>query len=160
MKRYEFHALEVTLASLLLTMAMTGCSILFPQDEQREEIVAGTLIPIPGGMNKSTERRVELSIPGIEGGTLTYQGAADPKEIISFYQIEMPRRGWTPKGSLVSHGGALAFTKESRSALIRVSTSSGATVFSPSVTVLDILVGAVPLQTPSPLQEKTTELPK
>jgi hypothetical protein len=139
---------------LFFLCALLGSCGIFsqPDDEQREEIVAGVLMPIPRGMNKSTERRVELTLPGIEGGTVTYQGSVEPKEIISFYQIEMPRRGWTPKGSLVSQGGALAFTKANRSALIRVSRSGA--------TILDILVGNVPLQTPSPLQEKTTEVPK
>ncbi|MGH7829402.1 MAG: hypothetical protein ACREP8_04430 [Candidatus Binatia bacterium] len=120
------------------------------EDPERDEIIGGVRIPVPRGMNKSTEQRVELSLPGIEGGTASYQGSVDSKEIVAFYQAEMPRRGWVPKGSLVSQGGALAYTKDTRSALIRVSERG-------RVTVLDILVGAIPLQTPSPLQEKTIE---
>lgn len=153
MKKLKRGSALRILTALLFGTSLASCAFLYSEEEEREEIVAGMLMPIPRGMNKSTERRVELSLPGLEGGAVTYHGYVDAKDIITYYQIELPRRGWTPKGSLVSQGGALAFTKENRSALIRVAPSG-------RTSVLDIVVGTVPLQSSSPFQEKSAEFPK
>jgi hypothetical protein len=161
MNKMNRRAARQVLAVLLLSTLLESCSLLYPEDEEREEIVAGIRIPIPRGMNKSTEQRVDLALPGLEGGTVTYQGNVDPNKIVSFYQTEMPQRGWLARARLVTQGvtqgGTLAFSKDARSVLIRVSGTGGATVWSSGVTVLDILVAAVGLQSPRPFQEKSTE---
>ena len=161
MKKINLRTVQQMLAVLLLGTLLESCSLLYPEDEDREEVVAGIRIPVPRGMNKSTEQRVDLSLPGLEGGTVTYQGNVDPNKIVSFYQTEMPQRGWLPRARLVSQGisqgGTLAFSKDARSVLIRVSGTGGATIWTSGVTVLDILVAAVGLQSPSPVQEKPTE---
>jgi hypothetical protein len=122
-------------AVLLLVLFGSGCSI-EPQDEEREEIVGGVMIPIPKGMNKSTEQRVELTLPGLNGAQVSYQGHMDPREIVGFYQREMAARAWNPKASLVAEGGALAYTKDNRSLLITIGRSEG-------YTTLTILVGVL-----------------
>jgi hypothetical protein len=60
----------------------------------------------------------------------------DPREIVGFYQREMPARAWNPKARLVAEGGALAYTKDNRSLLITIGRSEG-------YTTLTILVGAL-----------------
>ncbi len=120
---------------------LESCALFHPEDPERNEVIAGVIIPIPRGMNKSTEQRAELTLPGIGGGEVTYQGYVDPREIISYYQYEMLARDWSSRASLVTEGGALAYTKDNRSVLIRVGASGG-------VTTLDIIVGTLDLKRP------------
>jgi hypothetical protein len=108
---------------------LAACSLERP-DEEREEYIAGIVVPIPAGMYRSTEKRVELTLPGMEGGEVSFAGRVDPRDVVRFYQREMPARGWTPKASLVSEGGALAYTRDNRSVLIRIGRSNGQTVVS------------------------------
>lgn len=129
-RRVYFPALPVSVA-LYLGLFLTGCAI-----EQRDEVVAGVTIPIPGGMSKSTEQRLELTLPGFEGGQVTYRGRVDPNEIVTFYQKELPARGWKPNASLVTRGGILAYTKDNRSVLVMTGTSDG-------YTTLSVMVGAM-----------------
>ena len=164
MKKINRPTVLQVLALLLFSALLESCSLLYPEDKEQKKIVTGIRIPVPRGMNKSTEQRVDLTLPGLEGGTVTYQGNVDPNKIVSFYQTEMPQRGWLPRARLVTQGitqgGTLAFSKDARSVLIRVSGTGGATVWSSGVTVLDILVAAVGLQNPSPFQEKSTGSPR
>jgi hypothetical protein len=113
----------------LLIPLLAACSLEQP-DEEREEYIAGIAVPIPAGMYRSTEKRVELTLPGVEGGEVSFAGRVDPQDIVRFYQREMPARGWAPKASLVSEGGALAYTRDNRSVLIRIGRSNGQTVVS------------------------------
>jgi len=104
---------------LLLGIFLTGCSI-----PPRDEVVAGVTIPIPGGMSRTADQRVEISLAGFGGGHVAYRGSAEPEEIVTFYQTEMPARGWKPNASLVTQGGLLAYSKDNKSVLIMVSKSS------------------------------------
>jgi hypothetical protein len=77
---------------------------------------------------------IELALPGFGGGRAVYQGRVRPEEVVKFYRTAMPERGWKENASIVSQGGALAFSKEGRSVVITVGSGErGAT--------LDIIVG-------------------
>ncbi len=106
-------------------------------DQESNEFVAGAPIPIPSEMNKSTDQGIELMVPGFNGGQVAYQGKVEPREVIRFYQKNMPLKGWHPYASLVTGGGLLVFTKSNKSVLIMVSESNG-------TTTLAILVGVMP----------------
>ena len=131
MKKMAFEKLlQFTLVVLICSRFLAGCAI-----EQRDEIVAGVTIPIPGGMSKAANERLEVALPGFGGGKVAYRGNVDPDEVVTFYQREMPARGWKSNASLVTRGGMLAYTKENRSVLIIVSSADRATT-------LGIVVGS------------------
>jgi hypothetical protein len=131
-KKIAFEELlQVALIALFCSLSLAGCAI-----EQRDEVVAGVTIPIPGGMSRATDDRVEVALPGFGGGKVTYRGNVDPEEIVAFYQREMPARGWRSNASLVTRGGMLAYTKENRSVLIIVSSAD-------RDTTLGIVVGSL-----------------
>ena len=106
-------------------------------DQETNEFIAGSPIPIPSEMNRSTDQGMELMVPGFKGGQVAYEGQVEPREIIRFYQENMPLKGWHPYASLVTGGGLLVYTKSNKSVLIMVSESSGNTT-------LAILVGVMP----------------
>jgi len=127
--RYAFRLIW----TLLLVMPL-GSAL---GDQISDEVVAGSPIPIPSEMNKSTDQGLELMVPGFKGGQVAYQGNVEPREVISFYQKNMPLKGWHPYASLVTGGGLLVFTKSNKSVLIMVSESNGNTT-------LAILIGVMP----------------
>ena len=118
---------------LLLVMPLGSVLAKSPSSE----MVAGSPIPIPAEMKKSTDRGMELMVPGFRGAQVVYKGKVTPQEVIRFYQENMPLKGWHPYASLVTGGGLLVFTKSHESVLIMVSESSGSTT-------LAILVGVMP----------------
>ena len=114
--------------TLFFIVLLNGCGGSY------EETVGGVRVPIPSGMKKSQGNGVEISLPGFGGGQASFQGNMDPDKVIEFYKKEMADRGWNPNMSLISRGGMLAYTKESKSLLVTVG-KSGAT------TTLAITVG-------------------
>ena len=91
-----------------------------------EETVGGVKIPIPGGMTRSQESGIEVSLPGFGGAQAAYQGKLDPDKVIEFYRKEMPARGWQPSIGLLSKGGMLTYVKDSTTVIIAVGkTNSG-----------------------------------
>jgi hypothetical protein len=127
--RYGFGLIWVLLLVLPLDSAIG--------DQETNEVVAGSPIPIPSEMKKSTDQGMELMVPGFKGGQVAYQGQVEPREIIRFYQENMPLKDWQPYASLVTGGGLLVFTKSNKSVLIMVSENNGNTT-------LAILVGVMP----------------
>jgi len=127
--RYAFRLISVLFLVMPLGSALG--------DQPSDEVVAGSPIPIPTEMNKSTDQGIELMVPGFNGGQVAYQGKMEPREVIRFYQKNMPLNGWDPYASLVTGGGLLVFTKSNKSVLIMVSESNGNTT-------LAILVGVMP----------------
>jgi len=127
--RYAFRLISVLFLVMPLGSALG--------DQPSDEVVAGSPIPIPTEMNKSTDQGIELMVPGFNGGQVAYQGKVEPREVIRFYQKNMPLNGWDPYASLVTGGGLLVFTKSNKSVLIMVSESNGNTT-------LAILVGVMP----------------
>jgi hypothetical protein len=85
-----------------------------------EETVGGINVPVPGGMTKSEEKSIELSLPGFGGAQAAYQGKLDPDKVVEFYKKEMPARGWQPSVGAVSKGGMLSYAKESKSVVVMV----------------------------------------
>lgn len=129
MKRIALQEIyRPALAALICSLFFTGCSI-----GQRDEVIAGVTVPIPGGMSRTTDQRMELTLPGFGGGQVVYKGRPDPDEIITFYQTEMPLRGWRPNASLVTRGGLLAYTKDGTTVLIAVSQNGGDTTLGVTV---------------------------
>ena len=119
-----------SLGSIVFVCLLWGCTA----SQTREETIGETTIPIPGGMERVEGGKIELALPGFGGGRAVYQGRVRPEEVVKFYQTAMPERGWKENASIVSQGGALAFSKEGRSVVITVgSVDRGAT--------LDIIVG-------------------
>ena len=104
-----------------------------------KEFIGGVGIPIPTEMTKASEDQLELMIPGFKGGQIAFRGNMAPRDIVAFYQKQMPKNGWTPYAALVSEQGLLVFTKANQSVLIMVSESKGATI-------LAILVGSTTAQ--------------
>ncbi len=129
LRRYAFRLIWV----LFLVMPMDSAV----GNQDSDEVIAGSPIPIPSEMNKSTDQGIELMVPGFNGGQVAYQGKVEPREVIRFYQKNMPLKGWHPYASLVTGGGLLVFTKSNKSVLIMVSESNGNTT-------LAILVGVMP----------------
>src|SRR4029453_1828741 len=95
--------LRLTACLLCLTVGTSGCG------GSHEETVGGIKIPIPGGMTRSQESGIEVSLPGFGGAQAAYQGKLDPDKVIEFYRKEMPARGWQPSIGLLSKGGMLTY---------------------------------------------------
>ena|ERR671924_2244105 len=116
---------------MILLRAMTCCScvvvIFVGCDGSHEESVSGVKVPIPGGMTKSGEKGVELSLPGFGGGQASYQGNVHPDKVVEFYKKEMPARGWKPGGGLASQGGMLTYAQEGKSVVVMVGKSNNGT---------------------------------
>ena len=127
--RYAFRLFWILLLVVPLSSALA--------DQQSTEVIAGLPIPIPSEMSKASDQSMELMVPGFNGGQVAYQGKVEPREVIRFYQKNMPLKGWRPYASLVTGGGLLVFTKSNKSVLIMVSESNGNTT-------LAILVGVMP----------------
>jgi hypothetical protein len=98
----------------LFLVSLWGCG------GAHEETVGGIDVPIPGGMTKSEEKSIELSLPGFGGAQAAYQGKLDPDRVVEFYKKEMPARGWQPSMGVLSKGGMLSYAKESKSVVVIV----------------------------------------
>lgn len=124
--------MKATRRSLSLRVVLAlSCLIIISQScgfRQRDEIIAGVSVPIPRGMSTAADQRAEVTLPGFGGGQAAYRGRVAPEEIIAFYQRELPARGWRPNASLVTKGGALAYSKENKSVLIMVAKHDGDTI--------------------------------
>jgi hypothetical protein len=106
-----FAPWPLTVLALLLFACTVG---------QRDEIIAGIAVPIPRGMERVIEERVELLLPGLGAGRVGYRGNVAPQEVVAFYQKEMPGRGWSPNASLVTQGGFLVYSKGNQDLFIIV----------------------------------------
>src|SRR5213596_1704732 len=84
-------------------------------------------VSIPGGMTKSEEKGVELSIPGFGSAQASYRGKLEPNQVVDFYKKEMPARGWKPSIGVLSQGGMLTYAKEDKSLIVMVGKSNGDT---------------------------------
>ena len=113
--------------TLFFILFLNGCGGSY------EETVGGVKVPIPSGMNKSQSNGVEISLPGFGGGQASFEGSMDSDKVIAFYKKEMPDRGWTPSISLISRGGMVAYTKESKSVLVTVGRSGTTTTLAITV---------------------------
>src|SRR5437764_8111390 len=109
----EFRSLGIVPRSLTcwfcMAVMLAGC------DGSHDETVGGLQVPIPGGMTKSEEKGVELSIPGFGGAQASYRGKLEPNQVVDFYKKEMPARGWKPSIGVLSQGGMLTYVKEGKS---------------------------------------------
>src|SRR5215475_1585589 len=113
--------LGLTACLLCIAVGTFGCGGSY------EETVGGVKIPIPGGMTRSQESGIEVSLPGFGGAQAAYRGKLDPEKVIEFYQKEMSARGWKPSIRLLSKGGMLTYVKDSTTVIITVEkTDSGA----------------------------------
>jgi hypothetical protein len=120
MQRTGPGSLQLMVWLLWLTLSTSSCGGSY------EETLGGVKIPIPGGMTKSQENGIELSLPGFGGAQAAYQGKVDTDKVIEFYKREMPARGWKPTIGLVSKGGMLSYVKESTTVIVMVrKTDSG-----------------------------------
>ena len=113
-----------------LSFVLVSCAI-----GPRDEIVAGVTVPVPGGMRKAPEEKMEINFPGFAGGRAAFHGSVSSDKVVEFYKKEMPARGWTSNASLVTHGGMLAYSKDGKNVLIMVSGSGGDTT-------LNVVVGS------------------
>ena len=113
-----------------LCLSLPSCAI-----GPRDEIVAGVTIPVPGGMKKAPDEKMEINFPGFAGGRAAFRGSVPPDKIVSFYKEEMSARGWRTNASLVNQGGMLAYSKDGKNVLIMVSVSGGDTT-------LNVVVGS------------------
>jgi hypothetical protein len=123
MQRTGSGSLRLTVWLLWLTLSTSSCG------GSHEETLGGVKVPIPGGMTKSQETGIELSLPGFGGAQAAYRGKVDPDQVIAFYKKEMPARGWKPTIGLLSQGGMLSYAKESTTVVVIVGkTDSGTTM--------------------------------
>ena len=125
-------AAHFTLTALFFSfcLSLPSCAI-----GPRDEIVAGVTIPVPGGMKKAPEEKMEINFPGFAGGRAAFHGSVSSDKVVEFYKKEMPARGWTSNASLVTHGGMLAFSKDGKNVLIMIGGSD-------SDTTLNVIVGS------------------
>lgn len=114
-----------------LCFSLAGCATI----GSRDEIVAGVAIPVPGGMRKAPEEKMELNFPGFSGGRAAFRGGVPADEVVEFYKKEMSARGWRANASLVTHGGMLAFSRDGKNVLIMIGGSGGDTT-------LNVVVGS------------------
>jgi hypothetical protein len=121
------HLPRALIGYLFILIIFAGCG------GSHEESVAGVNIPIPGGMTKSGEKGVELSLPGFGGAQASYYGNMDPGRVIEFYKKEMPARGWKTSAGLVSQGGMLTYAHEGKSVVVMVGKSGSATTMTVTV---------------------------
>jgi hypothetical protein len=105
---------RVAIYLFLYAVSFWGCG------GAHEETVGGINVPVPGGMTKSEEKSIELSLPGFGGAQAAYQGKLDPDKVVEFYKKEMPARGWQPSMGVLSKGGMLSYAKESKSVVVMV----------------------------------------
>jgi len=121
----EFRSLGIVPRSLTcwfcMAVMLAGC------DGSHDETVGGLQVPIPGGMTKSEEKGVELSIPGFGGAQASYRGKLEPNQVVDFYKKEMPARGWKPSIGVLSQGGMLTYAKEGKSLIVMIGKSNGDT---------------------------------
>jgi len=121
----EFRSLGIVPRSLTcwfcMAVMLAGC------DGSHDETVGGLQVPIPGGMTKSEEKGVELSIPGFGGAQASYRGKLEPNQVVDFYKKEMQARGWKPSIGVLSQGGMLTYAKEDKSLIVMVGKSNGDT---------------------------------
>jgi len=122
-------AARVLLVALCFSLA--GCATI----GARDEIVAGVTVPVPGGMKKAPEEKMELNFPGFSGGRAAFRGNVPPDEVVEFYKKEMSARGWRSNASLVTHGGMLAYSKDGKNVLIMIGGAGGDTT-------LNLVVGS------------------
>jgi hypothetical protein len=106
---------------ICITVGMSSCG------GPHEEAVGGVKIPIPGGMTRSQESGIEVSLPGFGGAQAAYQGKLAPEKVIDFYRKEMTARGWQPSVGLLSKGGMLAYVKDSTTVIITVGKTDNGT---------------------------------
>ena len=104
-----------------MAVMLAGC------DGSHDETVGGLQVPIPGGMTKSEEKGVELSIPGFGSAQASYRSKLEPNQVVDFYKKEMPARGWKPSIGVLSQGGMLTYAKEDKSLIVMVGKSNGDT---------------------------------
>ena len=104
-----------------MAVMLAGCG------GSHDETVGGLQVPIPGGMTKSEEKGVELSIPGFGGAQASYRGKLEPNQVVDFYKKEMPARGWKPSIGVLSQGGMLTYAKEGKSLIVMAGKSNGDT---------------------------------
>jgi hypothetical protein len=120
-----FRSLGIVRRSLTcwfcMAVMLAGCG------GSHDETVGGLQVPIPGGMTKSEEKGVELSIPGFGGAQASYRGKLEPNQVVDFYKKEMPARGWKPSIGVLSQGGMLTYAKEGKSLIVMVGKSNGDT---------------------------------
>lgn len=115
-KSAQFVCLLV--ASLSTLSILAGCAL--EQAVERDEVIAGITLPIPGGMSKAEGKTIELMMPGFEGSRVAYQGRLAPEEVVGFYKKAMTARGWKPNASFVRRGGLLVYSKDNSGVLITV----------------------------------------
>ena len=112
--------LRLAVCLICITVGMSSCGGSY------EETVGGVKVPIPGGMTRSQESGIEVSLPGFGGAQASYQGKLAPEKVIDFYRKEMTARGWQPSLGLLSKGGMLTYVKDSATVIITVGkTDSG-----------------------------------
>jgi hypothetical protein len=104
-----------------MVVMLAGCG------GSHDETVGGLQVPIPGGMTKSEEKAVELSLPGFGGGQASYRGKLEPNKIVEFYKKEMPAHGWKPSIGVLSQGGMLTYVKEGKSVVVMIGKDNGDT---------------------------------
>jgi hypothetical protein len=126
-KSIRASTLACEVLRLLPVLPLVVSLIVTQAPAQTIEIIAGITLPIPPGMRKATDKRVELIVPGFKGGQEAYRGDVDKSEVITFYQKQMPLDGWNPYASLVTEGGLLVYTRNNQSVLILVGEGNGET---------------------------------
>src|SRR5438046_10615607 len=100
-----------------MAVMLAGC------DGSHDETVGGLQVPIPGGMTKSEEKGVELSIPGFGGAQASYRGTLEPNQVVDFYKKEVPARGWKPSIGVLFQGCMLTYAKEAKGLMGKVENS-------------------------------------
>ena len=114
------RSLRLTVWLLWLTLSTSGCG------GSHEETLGGVKIPIPGGMTKSQGNGNRAVVTGFRWYASRVSGQSRSRQVIAFYQKEMPARGWKPTIGLLSTGGMLSYVKENTTVIIIVGkTDSG-----------------------------------
>jgi hypothetical protein len=104
---------------LLLCLFASGCGGSY------DETIAGAAVPVPKAMTRSGDQPVEVSLLGFGAGHATFHGDMTTEELIEFYKMEMPARGWQPNMNLRSGGAMLAYGKEGKTLLVGVGKQEG-----------------------------------
>ncbi len=78
-------------------------------------------VPVPIELKRDEKNTMLISTPTYKGGIFVFKGNVTSQSLVDFFNIEMPKYGWEPSGSISARKKFLGFAKAPKSsALIQI----------------------------------------
>lgn len=106
--------------SILLIAPLPGCA-----PKQQNETIAGVVVPIPAGMKKISQDKVNFG--PWKGEQVSFSGQISRAEIVRFYHNVLPADDWKPDARLGAEIGGYVFTRGVQTLDIRITESGSET---------------------------------